>query len=89
MNIIKVNNNDNVEMVNINENGFYYSAKFDRLFYGKIENDIFVKGYVVYFNPDEGNIDNIVYANFDKDLNISNIILDKDLEQKEKDNQTI
>ena len=70
------------------ENGFYYSAKFDRLFYGKIENDIFVKGYVVYFNPDEGNIDNIVYANFDKDLNISNIILDKDLEQKEKDNQS-
>ena len=67
------------------ENGFYYSAKFDRLFYGKIENDIFVKGYVVYFNPDEGNIDNIVYANFDKDLNISNIILDKDLEQKESE----
>ena len=56
--------------------------------YGKIENDIFVKGYIVYFNPDEGNIDNIVYANFDKDLNISNIILDKDLEQKEKDNQS-
>ena len=70
------------------ENGFFYSAKFDRLFHGKIENDIFIKGYVTYFNPDEGTIENIVYVNFDKNLNVSNIILDKDLQKKEKDNES-
>ena len=70
------------------ENGFFYSAKFDRLFHGKIENDVFIKGYVTYFNPDEGTIENIVYANFDKDLKVTNIILDKDLQQKEKDNES-
>ena len=69
------------------ENGFFYSAKFDRLFHGKIENDIFVKGYVTYFNPDEGTIENIVYVSFDKDLKVTNIILDKDLQQKEKENE--
>ena len=67
------------------EKGFFYSAKFDRLFHGKIENDVFVKGYVTYFNPDEGTIENIVYVNFDKNLKITNIILDKDLPKKEKE----
>ena len=70
------------------ENGFFYSAKYDRLFHGKIENDVFIKGYVTYFNPEEGTITNIVYVNFDKNLKITNIILDKDLQKKEKENQS-
>ena len=70
------------------ENGFFYSAKFDRLFHGKIENDVFIKGYVTYFNPEEGTIENIVYANLDNDLKVSNIILDKDLQKKEKENES-
>ena len=55
------------------ENGFFYSAKFDRLFHGKIENDVFIKGYVTYFNPEEGTIENIVYANFDKNLHLQDL----------------
>ena len=70
------------------ESGFFYSAKFDRLFHGKIENDVFIKGYVAYFNPEEGTITNIVYVNFDKNLKITNIILDKDLQKKEKENES-
>ena len=70
------------------ENGFFYSAKFDRLFHGKIENDIFIKGYVCYFNPDEGTIENISYVNFDQNLKVSNIILDKDLQKNEKENES-
>ena len=70
------------------DNGFFYSAKFDRLFHGKIENDAFIKGYVTYFNPEEGTITNIVYVNFDKNLKITNIILDKDLQKKEKENES-
>ena len=70
------------------ESGFFYSAKFDRLFHGKIENDVFIKGYVAYFNPDEGTIENIAYVNFDKDLKVSNIILDKDLQKDEKENES-
>ena len=70
------------------ENGFFYSAKLDRLFHGKIENDIFIKGYVCYFNPDEGTIENISYVNFDQNLKVSNIILDKDLQKNEKENES-
>ena len=32
------------------DNGFFYSSKFDRLFHGKIENDDFVEGYVFFFH---------------------------------------
>ena len=70
------------------ENGFFYSSNLDRLFHGEINNDIFVKGYVVFFDSETGNIKSIVYADFDKDLKINHIILEKDLEQTEKEEES-
>ena len=69
------------------ENGFFYSSNLDRVFHGEIINDVFVKGYIVVFDSETGNIENIVFANFDKDLNVSNITLDKDLEQNNKEKE--
>ena len=66
------------------ENGYFYSSKLDKLFHGKIENDIFIAGYVVSFNSDTGEISNIVHSTFDKDLNVSKIIMEKDLMESEK-----
>ena len=41
LNIIKVNNNDNVEMVNINENGFYYSNNISIQNFKELEKEYF------------------------------------------------
>ena len=66
------------------EGGFFYSSNLDRLFHGKIVNDVFVEGYITFFDSDEGKLESIVYANFDKDFNVTNIILEKDLQEDEK-----
>ena len=65
------------------EGCFFYSSNLDRLFHGKIINDVFIEGYVTTFDSDEGKLQNIVFVNFDKDLNITNIILEKDLQKAE------
>ena len=70
------------------ENGFFYSAGLDRLFHGKIENDIYVHGYIAFFNSEEGNIENLVYSNFDKDEKITSIILEKNLQKSEKEKES-
>ena len=69
------------------DNGFFYSSNLDRLFHGKIVDDIFVQGYIVFFDSEEGTIQTIVHANFDKNLKITNIILEKDLQESEKENE--
>ena len=74
------------------EKGFYYSSSLDRLFHGKIENDVFVSGFIVYFNSETGEMENIVYAEFEKN-NVKNVILKEDIDedeaQKEKDENTL
>ncbi len=49
---------------------------------------VFFKVYVSYFNPDEVAFENIAYANSGKDLKVTNIILDKNSQQKEKINES-
>ena len=70
------------------DNGFFYSSNLDRLFHGKIENDVFVQGYVAYFDSEAGTIQSIVHADFDKDLKVTNIILEKNLQQGEKEEES-
>jgi hypothetical protein len=70
------------------DSGFFYSSNLDRLFHGTIINDVFVKGYIVFFDSDAGTIQSIVYANFDKDLKVTSITLEKDLQQTEKENES-
>ena len=70
------------------QKGFFYSSNLDRLFHGKIENDEFKEGYVVFFNSEEGTIQSIVYATFDKDSKLDKLTLEKDLNQEDKDKES-
>lgn len=69
------------------ESGFFYSSNYDRLFHGKILNDEIKEGYVFCFDS-EGAIENVVYANFDEKMNITNFILEKDLDQEQKEKES-
>ncbi len=65
------------------EHAFFYSASLDRLFHGKIENDVFISGYIVYFNSDEGIIDNIVYCDFDSNKSVKKIKMQEEINEEE------
>ena len=69
------------------EKAFFYSSSLDRLFHGKIENDIFKNGYVVYFNSDSGLIDNIVYCDFEKNTELKNISMKEDIKIEDLKNE--
>ena len=69
------------------DNGFYYTASLDRLFHGKIENDVFVEGYVSLFDSGTGMMTNIVKASFDSNANITNFVLDKEMPPEEKEKE--
>lgn len=47
------------------DKAFFYSSSLDRVFHGKIENNDFVSGYVVYFD-EEGEVQDYTYCEFDK-----------------------
>jgi hypothetical protein len=70
------------------ENGFFYSSKFDRLFHGKIENDVFEEGFVFVFDSDSGHIDSIGYSYFDKDMNVTNFISESELDEGDKETES-
>lgn len=65
------------------ENAFFYSSSLDRLFHGKIENDVFKDGYIVYFNSDSGLIENIVYCDFEKNKDVKNILMKEDIKKED------
>ncbi len=69
------------------ESGFFYSSNLDRLFHGKIINDVFVEGYITFFDSEEGKLEDILYVNFDNNLNVTNIIMQKDLGEGEKEKE--
>ena len=64
------------------EKAFFYSSSLDRLFHGKIENDVFKNGYIIYFN-DEGLIDNVVYCDFETDKSVKKIIMKEDINEED------
>ena len=74
------------------EKAFFYSSNLDRLFHGKIENDIFKSGYISYFNED-GLLENIVYCDFGENKEVKKITMEKDIntedKKKEKDDNTL
>ena len=47
------------------ESGMFYSAKYDRLIRGRIEEDVFINGYVAFFDSESGEMSDMVYAEFD------------------------
>ena len=73
------------ELKKTDDNGFFYSSKYDRLLHGKIKKDIFISGYVAFFEPETGALEDIVYCNQGKNGNINNIMLRSDLMKNEKE----
>ena len=79
------------ELKKTDDNAFYYSSKYDRLLHGKIKKDAFAGGYVAFFNPESGALQDIIHVTIGKDGNVIQIKLrdeliktDKDLAKEEK-----
>jgi hypothetical protein len=64
------------------DNAFFYSSSLDRLFHGKIENDVFISGYISYFD-DEGIISNIVYCEFESDKSVKYLVEKEDINEED------
>lgn len=66
--------------------GYFYSADLDRLFHGKIIKDKFISGYISYFDQ-EGMISDIVQCEFDDNSVVNKLVMKKDLQSLEKENE--
>ena len=73
------------ELKKTDDNAFYYSSKYDRLLHGKIKKDVFISGYVAFFNPESGMLEDIIFCNQGKGGSISNIMLKDELMKNDKD----
>lgn len=60
------------------DNCYYYSSTDDRMFFGKICEDKFIKGYVCYFN-DDGFISDFYFAEFDQNEKIKDLKKENEL----------
>lgn len=65
------------------EDAFFYSSKSDNLLHGKVSNDIFLSGYISFFDSNTNSIKDLVYATFDKEGKIVNVVNKEDLEKDE------
>ena len=63
------------------EKAFFYSSTLDRLFHGKIENNVFISGYIVYFNSD-GDVEDYVYCEFEND-EVKKTVIKEDMNEEE------
>lgn len=79
------------ELKKTDDNAFYYSSKYDRLLHGRIKKDVFDGGYVAFFNPESGALQDIIHVTMGKDGNVIQVKLrdeliktDKDLAKEEK-----
>lgn len=69
------------------ENGYFYSSQLDRLFHGKIENDKFVKGYVAFFDSEEGVLENITFCEYGENNKILSAKLYDEFGDEEKEKE--
>ena len=65
-------------------NAFFYSARYDRLIMGKIVEDVFVNGYVSFYDSDSGEISDMVYAEFEGKDNIKAIKQRNEIPEEER-----
>ena len=67
------------------DNAFFYSSKFDRLLHGKVKKDVFVSGYIAFFDSNSGLLKDIAFVSQGRDGNISNVILKEELLKDERE----
>ena len=64
-------------------NAFFFSSKWNKIFHGKIINDSLVNGYLGIFDEEGEIVTEVVYCKFNEDGSINNIIEQKQLEEEE------
>ena len=64
-------------------NAFFFSSKWNKIFHGKIINDSLVNGYLGFFDEEGEIVTEVVYCKFNEDGSINNIIEQKQLEEEE------
>ena len=62
---------------------YFYSSTLDRLFHGKIENDIFISGYISYFDSDTGLMDKMVYCEFGNNKEVKKMKMKEEINEEE------
>lgn len=67
------------------DNAFFYSSKYDRLLHGKVKKDVFVSGYIAFFDSNSGLLKDIAFVSQGRDGNISNVILKEELLKDERE----
>ena len=64
------------------EKAFFYSSTLDRLFHGKIENNDFISGYIVYFDSDSGEVQDYAFCEFENN-EVKKTVIKEDMNEEE------
>ena len=64
------------------EKAFFYSSTLDRLFHGKIENNAFISGYIVYFDSDSGEVQDYAFCEFENN-EVKKTVIKEDMNEEE------
>lgn len=64
-------------------NAFFFSSKWNKIFHGKIINDSLVNGYLGIFDEEGEIVTEVVYCKFNEDGSINDIIEEKKLEEED------
>ena len=67
------------------DNAMFYSSS-DKLIKGKIENDIFIEGYIGIFDSNSGKLIDFMFCIFDENGNISSLKMEKEIDKEISDN---
>lgn len=65
------------------DEAFFYSSTLDRLFHGKIENDVFISGYISYFNSDSGLMEKMVYCELGSNKEVKKMKFKEEINEEE------
>jgi hypothetical protein len=69
------------------DDAYIYSSKHDRLLHGRIYEDVFIEGYIAFFDPNTGLIIDLAHSTFDKDGNMKDITCKEDIEKDKVDKE--
>ena len=68
-----------------NDNNAMFYSSSDKLIKGKIENDIFIEGYIGIFDSNSGELIDFMFCNFDENCNINSLKMEKEIDKEISD----
>ncbi len=69
-----------------NDNNAMFYSSSDKLIKGKIENDIFIEGYIGIFDSNSGKLIDFMFCIFDENGNINSLKMEKEIDKEISDN---